>query len=71
LPPGTTHTVQSAGESGFSVQYTRKVFKGSDLLTSEHYTVRYVPQNEVVEVGPPKKPKPRSKSKSKALVEGN
>ena len=57
LPPGTRHTVQSAGASGFSVQYTRKVFKGSDLVRNERYTVRYVPQNEIVEVGPTKKPK--------------
>ena len=41
LPPGTTSTVQSAGESGFTVQYTRKVLRGSKLRRNEHYTVRY------------------------------
>jgi vancomycin resistance protein YoaR len=58
LPPGTVNTIQSAGESGFSVQYTRKVFKGADLVKDERYTVRYVPQNEIVEIGPPKRPRP-------------
>ncbi len=62
LPPGTTSTLQSAGASGFTVQYTRKVFKGPKLLANEHYTVRYDPQNAIVEMGPPKaKPKARPK----------
>jgi vancomycin resistance protein YoaR len=55
LPPGTTHTVQSAGASGFTVQYTRKVFKGPKLRRNERYTVRYIAQNAVVELGPPKR----------------
>jgi vancomycin resistance protein YoaR len=64
LPAGTTSTVQSAGESGFTVQYTRKVFRGDELLANERYTVRYDPQNAIVEVGPPKpaakaEPKPQ------------
>jgi hypothetical protein len=51
--------VQSAGASGFTVQYTRKVFRGRELLEHERYTVRYDPQNAIVEVGPAKrKPKP-------------
>ena len=54
LPPGTRRTVQSAGASGFTVQYTRKVFKGAKLVKNERYTVRYDPQNAVVELGPPK-----------------
>jgi hypothetical protein len=62
LPPGTTSVVQSAGASGFTVQYTRKVFRGADLVKDERYTVRYDAQNAIVEVGPPKavpaKPKP-------------
>ena len=62
LPPGSTATVQSSGESGFTVQYTRRVFKGDDLLANERYTVRYDPQNAIVEVGPQK---PRVKPKAK------
>jgi vancomycin resistance protein YoaR len=56
LPPGSTTTVQSSGESGFTVQYTRKVFRDGELLANERYTVRYDPQNAIVEVGPPKRP---------------
>ena len=63
LPAGTTSTVQSAGESGFTVQYTRKVFRGDELLANERYTVRYDPQNAIVEVGPPKPPAKKAKSK--------
>jgi vancomycin resistance protein YoaR len=51
LPAGTTSTVQSAGASGFTVQYTRKVFVGQKLLKDERYTVRYDAQNAIVEVG--------------------
>jgi vancomycin resistance protein YoaR len=59
LPAGTASTVQSAGESGFTVQYTRQVFKGSERIKDERYTVRYDAQNAIVEVGPP--PRPRRK----------
>jgi hypothetical protein len=59
LPAGTTSTVQSAGASGFTVQYTRKVYEGKELLKNERYTVRYDAQNAIVEVGTKKvKPKP-------------
>lgn len=54
LPPGSRSVVQSAGESGFSVRYTRKVFRNAKLIRNETYTVRYDPKNGVVEVGPPK-----------------
>jgi hypothetical protein len=53
--------VQSAGAAGFTVQYTRKVFRGEELVKDERYTVRYDPQNAIVEVGPAKrKAKPKS-----------
>jgi vancomycin resistance protein YoaR len=64
LPAGTTSTVQSAGASGFTVQYTRRVFRGAKLRRSERYTVRYDPQNAIVEVGPAPRPKPKPKPKS-------
>jgi vancomycin resistance protein YoaR len=63
LAPGTTSVLQSAGSSGFTVQYTRKVFRGERLRADERYTVRYDPQNAIVEVGPPPKPKPKPKGK--------
>jgi vancomycin resistance protein YoaR len=58
LPPGTTSTVQDSGESGFTVQYTREVFRGGELIKDEHYTVRYDAQNAIVEVGPPRRARP-------------
>jgi vancomycin resistance protein YoaR len=64
LPAGTTSTVQSAGASGFTVQYTRRVFKGVRLVKNERYTVRYDPQNAIVEMGPPKPVKPKPKPKA-------
>ena len=73
LPPGTASTVQSSGESGFTVQYTRRVFRGDELLANERYTVRYDPQNAIVEVGPPKrateKPKPKAEPKQPTTPE--
>jgi vancomycin resistance protein YoaR len=66
LPPGTTSVVQSAGASGFTVQYTRKVFRGADLVKDERYTVRYDAQNAIVEVGPPKKAVPAKPKPPKA-----
>ncbi|HET7514564.1 MAG TPA: G5 domain-containing protein, partial [Gaiella sp.] len=64
LPPGTSSTVQSAGESGFTVQYTRKVYRGSKLRRNERYTVRYDAQNAIVEVGPkPRRAEPPTRPK--------
>jgi vancomycin resistance protein YoaR len=57
LPPGTTSTVQSSGASGFTVQYTRRVFKGETLVNNERFTVRYDPQHAIVEVAPKTAPK--------------
>jgi vancomycin resistance protein YoaR len=74
LPPGTKHTVQSAGASGFTVQYTRKVFKGPKVRRNERYTVRYIAQNAIVEIGPPKrraKPKPTPKHEPPAATDAS
>jgi vancomycin resistance protein YoaR len=64
LAPGAASTVQSAGESGFTVQYTRKVLRGDELVRNERYTVRYDPQNAIVEVGP--KPRPPAEAERPA-----
>ena len=70
LAPGTSSTVQSSGASGFTVQYTRRVFEGPKLIKNERYTVRYDAQNAIVEVGPPKaKAKPRTKPPAEASTE--
>jgi vancomycin resistance protein YoaR len=67
LPPGTTSVVQSAGPSGFLISYTRKVYEGSKLRRNERYTWRYKPENEIVEVGPPK---PRAAAKPPRAAPG-
>jgi hypothetical protein len=60
LPRGTSSTIQSAGASGFTVQYTRKVFEGPKLIKNERYPVRYDAHNAIVEVGTGKvAPKPK------------
>jgi hypothetical protein len=63
LPPGSRTVVQEAGSSGFSVQYTRKVFQGAKRFRNETYTVKYDAENGIVENGPPKQAKPRAKVK--------
>ncbi len=52
LPPGTETTVQSGGISGFTVDYWRKVYRGKKLRRDESWTVRYLPENSIVEYGP-------------------
>ena len=51
LPPGARRVVQEAGGSGFTVRYTRKVWRGDELVRDERFTTRYDPQNRIVEVG--------------------
>jgi len=53
LPAGAREVVQEAGEGGFTVDYTRQVFRGSKRIRNERYTVEYDAVDEVVEVGPP------------------
>jgi vancomycin resistance protein YoaR len=53
LAPGSEVVVQSGGVSGFSVDYTRKVFQGDRLRRNERFHVRYSPEDTIVEVGPP------------------
>ncbi len=57
LEPGGRVVEQSAGASGFTIAYTRKVFRGDELIKDEDYGWRYSPQNAFVEVGPKKKKK--------------
>ena len=66
LAPGTTHVVQSAGPSGFTISYTRKVFRDDKLKRNERYTWRYDAENAIIEVGPPARPKPKPKPKPDA-----
>ncbi len=58
LPPGTRKVVQAAGPGGFTVSYTREVYRGSKLIRDETFRWRYRPENAIVEVGPPAPEKP-------------
>jgi vancomycin resistance protein YoaR len=63
LPRGSKNVVQSAGPAGFTVSYTRKVFRDGKLRRNERYTWRYDAENAIVEVGPPARAKPKPKPK--------
>lgn len=52
LPAGTRKVVQEAGDGGFTVDYTRQVFRGGKRIRNERYTVEYDAEDEIVEVGP-------------------
>ena len=52
LPPGTEITIQSGGITGFTVGYTRRVYRGDELTRDEEFLVRYLPENSIVEYGP-------------------
>src|SRR5262245_28212551 len=52
LPAGSESVTQSGGVSGFSVDYTRKVFRGGKLRRDEKFHVRYDPEDTVIEYGP-------------------
>ena len=45
--------MQEAGDPGFSVSYTRRVFRGERLRRREGWTVDYIAQDAIVETGPP------------------
>jgi vancomycin resistance protein YoaR len=53
LEPGEREVIQTGGTPGFTVAYTRKVYRGDELLSDERWTTRYDPANTIVEVGPP------------------
>jgi len=50
LPPGTRKVIQSAGGPGFSVDYSRRVYRAEQLRRDERFHVRYAPVDEVIEV---------------------
>jgi len=58
LEPGTEVVEQPAGGAGFTISYTRRVYRGDDLKRDESYTWRYRPQDAYIEVGPPEPDKP-------------
>jgi vancomycin resistance protein YoaR len=52
LPPGSRQVVQEAGDGGFTIDYTRQVFRDGKKIRNERYTVEYDAEDEIVEVGP-------------------
>ncbi|MGD9573648.1 MAG: VanW family protein [Thermoleophilia bacterium] len=58
LEPGERVVEQEMGGAGFTVTYTRKVYKDDDLIKDENYTWTYDPQDAYVEIGPeaPRRP---------------
>ena len=52
LPPGTRTVVQDAGASGFTIEYTRKVWRGDELRRDERFRWRYDAKDAIVAVGP-------------------
>ncbi len=52
LPAGTRKVVQEAGDGGFTVDFTRKVFRNGKIVRDEQYRQKYDAEDEIVEVGP-------------------
>jgi vancomycin resistance protein YoaR len=52
LAPGAEVVVQEAGAEGFTVEYTRRVYRDGQLVRHERFRTEYQPKNEIVEVGP-------------------
>jgi len=53
LPAGAREVVQEAGDGGFTVDFTRQVFRYAKRIRDEHYSQKYDAEDEIVEVGPP------------------
>ena len=66
LEPGERNVLQTGGTPGFSIAYTRKVFRGEEVLRDERWVTRYDPANTIVEVGPPEKKNPKKDADSEA-----
>jgi vancomycin resistance protein YoaR len=52
LAAGTRRLAQPAGGPGFTVAYSRAVYRLGQLRRNERFRVRYQPQNAIVEIGP-------------------
>ena len=50
LPPGTQRILQSAGASGFSISYTRRVYEDDSVRRDERYSWTYSPENQVIAI---------------------
>ena len=52
LEAGAHVVVQEAGAAGFTVEYTRRVYRFGELIRDERFRTRYEPKNAIVEVAP-------------------
>jgi vancomycin resistance protein YoaR len=50
LPPGRRIVIQAAGGPGFSVDYSRRIYRYEALRSNEHFHVRYDAVDEVIAV---------------------
>ena len=50
LPPGTQRLLRSAGASGFSISYTRRVYRDDSVRRDERYSWAYSPENTVIAI---------------------
>jgi vancomycin resistance protein YoaR len=62
LDPGARVVEQYSGGPGFTVSYTREVWKGDDRRRDETFTWHYSAQDAFVELGPPPPKQPRRKA---------
>lgn len=60
LEPGTRKVIQPEGSPGFSINYTRKVYRNDDLISDRTFFWTYQPENAIIEIGPdlPDEPPP-------------
>jgi hypothetical protein len=50
LSPGKQRVLQSAGASGFTISYTRRVYRDDSVRRDERYSWKYSPENQVIAV---------------------
>jgi vancomycin resistance protein YoaR len=53
LPRGTQRLLQSAGGTGFSVSYTRRVYRDDSVRRNERFGWTYSPENRVIAISGP------------------
>ena len=70
LEPGTENTIQGKGEPGFSISYTRRVYKGDELISDRTFYWTYKPENEIIEKGPPKPDEPTTSTSTSTTPTG-
>lgn len=52
LAPGERITTQFGGGQGFTIEYTRRVYRGDELKRDENFSWRYTAEDTIVKIGP-------------------